>query len=480
VGFEVTRPAALLLAALALAAVALVWLRFPPPLPRVRARLSLALRLLIVGLLLAAIAGLQVRTSPSSQSLMITADLSASVQGALDTEAAAVRQILAARRGDDRAGVIGFARDPQLEAAASTNPQFGEFQSQPNPHYTDVAAALRLAGSLLPGDSRRHIVLISDGRSNLGDPVGQARLLRAEGVRVDVLPLKVPIGAEAFVDHLEAPRTLRQGEQAQVRALLISNTATPATARWYLDRTLIASLELSLESGETTITQTVTPTQPGFHTVRLVIDPVKDTYAENNLGEALIQVLGPSRVLMVEGAEGHADALKAALASVGIDADRVDAKGLPRTPADLAAYQGVVLVNVSAGELGNDAMALLQAAVRDLGMGMVVIGGNNSYGPGGYAGTPIETALPVRIELPQDMQKPPVSVVLVLESTESPQGDQVLRGAAQAVVDQLTPRDRVGITNGVGGGMVLPLAPLSDKAAVKRQIDNLQLGATPS
>src|SRR5260370_14371078 len=120
-------------------------------------------------------------------------------------------------------------------------------------------------------------------------------------------------------------------------------------------------------------------------------------------------------------------------------------------------------------------MALVQASVRDLGTGLVVIGGAESYGPGGCAGTPLETTLPVQIQVPQDMQKPPVAVVLVLESTETGQGDQVLRGAAEAVVDQLTSRDMVGVTNG-GMGVVVPLAPLTDKAAVKHKIDALGLG----
>jgi hypothetical protein len=190
VGFELSRPLVLLgLGLLAIALVVVIWRLMPPPLPRSRARISLGIRVLIVLLLVSAIAGLQVQTSPSSQSLIVAADLSASVQGALDSEAAAVRQILSARRGQDQAGVLSFARDPQLETGLSTNPQFAEFQSQPNPNYTDLAAALRLSGSLLPLDSRRHIVLISDGRGNLGDAVSEARLLRAEGIRVDTMPL---------------------------------------------------------------------------------------------------------------------------------------------------------------------------------------------------------------------------------------------------------------------------------------------------
>jgi len=476
VGFELSRPLFVGAGILALAIIVATWRFFPPPLPPRRARLSLGLRTLVVLLLTAALAGFQVQTTPSNQSLLVAADLSASVQSALDTEAGMVRRLLHQRRGDDRAGVLSFGRDPQVEVNISKDPQFGEFQSQPNPHYTDLAAALQLGGSILPDDSRRHIVVISDGRANLGDAVGEARLLRAEGIRVDTVALPVPIGAEAYVDRLDAPRTLTQGEQADARALIVSNTATHTTVRWYLDRTLVNTTALDLAAGETTLRQTVKPTEPGFHAVRIVIDPVRDTYAENNLGESLIQVVGPPHVLLVENTLGEAASLDAALRSTGIGSATVTPDQLPRSAADLAAYQAVVLVNIPASSLGADGMALLQASVRDLGIGLVVIGGADSYGPGGYAGTALETTLPVQIQLPQDMQKPPVAVMLDLESTENMQGDQILRGAAESVVDQLTARDKVGVTNGTMGNIVVPLGPLTDKAAVKRKIESMGLG----
>ena len=479
-GFELTRPLFLGAGVLALAIIVAIWRIFPPPLPRGRARVSLGLRVLIVLLLTASLAGFQVQTSPSGQSLLVAADLSASVQSALDNEAAAVRRILQQRRGEDRAGVLSFGRDSQVEVNISKDPQFGEFQSQPNPHYTDLAAALQLGGSILPDDSRKHIVLVSDGRANLGDAVSEARLLRAEGVRVDTVALPVPVGAEAYVDRLDAPLTLTQGQQANAQALIVANTATHATVRWYLDRTLLNTVQLDLPVGETIIKQTVTPAEPGFHAVRVVIDAVRDTYAENNLGETLIQVVGPPRVLLVQNTLGDAASLESALHSTGIGTVSITPERLPRSAADLAAYQAVVLVNIPASSLGSDAMALLQASVRDLGTGLVVVGGADSYGPGGYAGTPLETTLPVQIQLPQDMQKPPVAVVLVLESAESGQGDQIVRGAAEAVVDQLTPRDKIAISNGSMGSFVVPLGPLTDKTAVKRQIEAMSLGDPPS
>ncbi len=478
-GFDLTRPLLLGAGVLAIAAVFFTWWRLAPPLPPGRARLSLGLRVLIVLLLTGALAGFELQTTPPEQSVMVLADLSASTQSAVDRETTLVRQILALRHGDDRAGVVSFGRDPQVEVNVGTSPQFAEFETRPNPNYTDLASALQLAESILPSETRRHIVIVSDGRSNLGDAIAEARLLHAAGVRVDAIAVSVPVGAEARVDSLTAAGTVNQGEQARAQAVVVSNTATTATVRWYVDRTLLSTSQVDLAGGETTLTQVVRPVGAGFHTVRVTIDPVLDTYAENNVGETLLQVVGPARVLLVEQADGDAASLESALSSAGILSTTIAPAQLPKSASDLAAYQSVVLVNIPAASLGADGMALLQAATRDLGTGLVVIGGTESYGPGGYAGTTLEATLPVQIELPQNMQKPPVAVMLVLETSESSNGDQVLRGAANAVIDQLTPRDLVGVTNGLGGNIVVPLTQLTDKAKIKSAIAAMQLGDPP-
>ena len=76
--------------------------------------------------------------------------------------------------------------------------------------------------------TRRHVVLMTDGRENVGDAVGEARVLRSEGVRVDVLPLRVPIGPDVRVDSVQVPSTVLPGSRAQATAVLVSNETTTA------------------------------------------------------------------------------------------------------------------------------------------------------------------------------------------------------------------------------------------------------------
>ena len=78
-------------------------------------------------------------------------------------------------------------------------------------------------------------------------------------------------------------------------------------------------------------------------------------------------------------------------------------------PADLptlAQYNSVVLVDVPARQLGNNQMETLQSYVRDLGGGLVAVGGPTSYGVGGYYDTPLEEALPVDMQIKDEKRRP--------------------------------------------------------------------------
>jgi len=104
-------------------------------------------------------------------------------------------------------------------------------------------------------------------------------------------------------------------------------------------------------------------------------------------------------VLIVEGGPDEADALSRALASAEIDVTVVPPPRLSTNLTKLAGYDAIVLVNVPASEIYSDTMDALPVAVRELGRGLVMIGGEQSFGAGGYRLTPVEEALPVDMDL---------------------------------------------------------------------------------
>ena len=94
-------------------------------------------------------------------------------------------------------------------------------------------------------------------------------------------------------------------------------------------------------------------------------------------------------------------------------------EALPTDLAGLAAYDSIVLVDVPRLRLSDRQLSALQVYVRDLGRGLVMIGGPKSYGAGGYAKTPLEESLPVDMGVRDRQKQPDIALVVVIDQSGS-------------------------------------------------------------
>jgi uncharacterized membrane protein len=194
---------------------------------------------------------------------------------------------------------------------------------------------------------------------------------------------------------------------------------------------------------------------------------------QNNEAAAFVNVQGPPRVLVVEGQPGSGHNIIAALLATKIAVTVGTPNDVPTTLEGLAPYSTVILADVPAVELGTARMQALQSFVRDLGHGLIVSGGQSSYGLGDYANTPLEETLPVRMDIPQHKETPSIAVVLIIESLEAPLPVNISKEAAKGVVGLLTPNDQVGISAGYGT-LSIQMQHVTDKAAIDKSIDAMQ------
>jgi len=469
-GFSVLRPVFLALL-LVLPAMYVAWRAWPPPLAARRSRLALVMRALLVALLVLALAGVRVSTLPQKRAVVAVVDLSGSLRDASQQEEQAVRSLQAARGASDAFGVVTFGHDAAVEMPVTDHPeQFDTFQTKPDPNFTDLSGALRLASGLIPEGYARQLVLVTDGLQNLGDAASTVAALRAEGVRVDVYPVGTPPKSEALVLATEAPSELRAGQTLSVNVRLRSTVESTGTLTLFVDDQEVASRPVDLPAGTSAQAFDVAGLGPGLHPIRAELQVKPDTYADNNVGTAAVRVLGQPAVLVLEGTAGEGANVQAALQTTGVKVERRLSAQAPADTTTLGRYDGIVIVNAAADTFPGGSLAAIAASVKELGHGLVTIGGPTSYGPGGWQGTPLEDALPVRMDLPNRKDKPKVAVVLVMETMEDPRADQVVLGAAEAVIDKLGPDDQVGVTDGVRGFLV-PLQPVTDKKAIDAKLE---------
>ncbi|MEJ2210337.1 MAG: VWA domain-containing protein, partial [Anaerolineae bacterium] len=212
---------------------------------------GLGLRCLLLSLLILALAGAQVRRRSDVLTAVFVLDASDSIPAAEQARGEElVRQAIAAMPQGDRAAVVVFGQDALVERLASGDPSLPALASVPVTTRTDVAGALQLAMALFPDEGARRLVLLSDGRENVGRALAQAELAAARDVALAYVPLGAPGGeVEVRLATLDAPPDVRQGERFDLLVEVESTARVGATLRLLEDGRLFHSQEVRLQPG---------------------------------------------------------------------------------------------------------------------------------------------------------------------------------------------------------------------------------------
>jgi uncharacterized membrane protein len=146
-------------------------------------------------------------------------------------------------------------------------------------------------------------------------------------------------------------------------------------------------------------------------------------------------------------------------------------------------YSSIILSNVQAANFTDEQQNEFAAYVKDMGSGLIMTGGPDSFGAGGWIGSPIEKVMPVDFEIKHKRVIPRGALVLIMHSCEIPRGNYWGKEMAKKSVDTISSRDYLGVlayTYSPGGNnWEVPLDFNTNKTAVKAKIDRMQIGDMP-
>ncbi|MCB9149703.1 MAG: VWA domain-containing protein [Caldilineaceae bacterium] len=398
--------------------IALAGPRRPTP---VRFWSGLVLRSLLLLLIILALAGVQLRLPDNTLTTVFVLDQSDSIAAAEKSRGQTlIRQAVEAMPQGDRAAIVIFGQDALVEQLASSQPRLDQLTSAPLTFRTDIESALQLAFALFPDAGAKRLVLLSDGQENLGQALSQTDLAAAQQIAVSFVSLGgAAQGTEVLLGPLDAPADLRQGESFDLGVTMQASAQTDATLRIYGDGSLIHSAAVRLQPGANRVQIPVADLPVGFHRFRAQITPDADTLLQNNEAGAFTVVHGPPSVLLVQGEARNGGQLTEALRAGQMQVTAIAPDQLPTNLDALASYDGVILANVAAEQLPAAGMEALQVYVRDLGRGLLMTGGENSFGAGGYLRTPLEAALPVEMDVRSKEKMPNLALALVVDKSGS-------------------------------------------------------------
>ncbi len=403
-----------------------------------RARMAFLLRGLVLTLLLGALAEPKFSMPATTRHIVWAVDSSQSVgqEGWRNAKGF----IEKTRLPRSQQTLLGFA-----EKVVPMKTFLGEEPPGVGPERTNLARAAQCAVANFPPGRQRLLALITDGRENEGDLKSILPTLKDAGVAVVSIPVEPLNAPNALITGMRLPTEARAGEPFPVEIAVASTLTGPATLEIRHDGLLAATLPATLQNGENRISITQRLSNPGLVTLSATIRAPGDLHPEDDTLTQPLQILGPPRILIVNdsGESRLADALR----SQGILTEIRPGRGAPGNARDFTAFDVIVLEDAPAAELDARQVQALISAVKDFGAGLLMLGGPHSFGPGGYAGTPLEEILPVHSELKQQREEPSVALALVLDRSGSMTGEKMRMATTAAIsaAGQLSDQDLVGV-----------------------------------
>ena len=410
----------------------------------------LVLRSLFFLLIILSLAGFNLRYPVKEETVIFVIDQSASMNQD-ERILPFLREAIKDKRSEDQYAIISVGQEASIEQPLTESKQLTSLGAVVNPHATNLAEGIRLASGLIPSAARGKIVLITDGKETHGHALKEVQLAKERGIRVDAYYLHQELGNEAVLTNIDLPQRLYLGEEYQVKVGIDSTVSTAGTLRLYEGNLEVGQQRVQIEKGTNQFIFQQKSVSEGFHRYRVELDAENDTVQVNNQSFSFSEVSGKPKVLVIEGHEGAASNLSSALEAGNMEIDVKQPELLPKELNDLKQYSSLILADVQATQMKTEDMKRIQAAVRDLGMGLIMTGGSNSFGMGGWFKSPIEEALPVHMDLRSKEELPSLGLVLVIDKSGSMASGmginkmELAKEAAIRATEMLNDKDQVGV-----------------------------------
>jgi len=490
----------------------------------VRKWVAIGVRLTVLLLLILIIAGVRFQRQHDNLDVMVLRDVSRSTEMVTEYPDADLQKSIdnflrgalkeKDKKPDDRMGIISFKETASVDAMPDKELRLETRGIPEPPKGTDASAAIQLGLATLSPDTMHRLLLIWDGNQTEGDIDAAVAAAAAQHIPIDVFKLHYDVRNETMVDRFVAPPLRRENEPFTIDVMLRSTADVPLSGKLTVKHQreggedfLWNARPIVLQPG-LNAEHVLVPAlrSPGVHQFHATFIPDQPTTAQvtvdasaapehqrpviNKDADAFTIVMGKGQVLFVDnfldqdGQRGPGQVLVDALAREGITLRTVAPEQLPSNPVDLQNYDAIILGNVPRDALTADQDALLALYVHDMGGGLVMVGGDHSFGAGGWQGSQVEKIMPVDMDIPAQRQVGKGALVLIMHSCEMPNGNYWGEQCAIKATEALSDRDEIGVISygwGAGGSQWdFPLAEKGDGSKVLASIKQMQLGDMPS
>ncbi len=371
------------------------------------------LRLALIVLITLTLAQPQWRRLADGIDLWVLLDSSVSAEGPMAKGLPEWEKLLEKGRGaQDRIFYLNYAAEVMKRGAE------GAEMYERNQTQTRTAQAVNQALAFAQREGRgrpARILTITDGYAT--EPMtGLAAKLAQQGVELDYRLARESETTDFRVSAMKVPARAQLGEPFLIEIELRGTTDGKVPLTLLRNGRELKTSEVPVQLGSGVIRFTDRLPTAGVAHYEAIIQPEKDAHSGNNRHEAMIEIAGGPRVLLLTNYTN--DPVAETLQRQGFTVEVVTELRSLR-PGQLAGAKCVIFNNVPAFELPSDFLPAMDFYVREQGGGVLMAGGKQSFAAGGYFESPLDALLPVSMELKQEHRKLVVAMAIVMDRSGS-------------------------------------------------------------
>ncbi len=469
---------------------------------------NLSLRALVIAVIVGALIQVVMTSFDSRVATIFLVDTSASFPDeALDEALLQVNAAVESLDENDQVTVIAFAKRPYIVEPDAD----GTYSEIPRPqppqglmgsdstyeegdgptglpagiddddrYGTDISAALRMAYGLFPDDHLKRVVLITDGNETHGDFLAEVNRAADFGIRIFAHNIEFEPPPEVMIQGVDAPENIEMGAPFYLTARIFSTHDDRVNLTLWQNEYRDDEKSVDVPPGVTEVRFETQVYEPGFREFRINMEVEgRDTHEANNQYVHTAHIRGEPRILYIEGEMRSRHYLEGALRNENFDVETRGPGGVPETEEEIDRFDLILLSDVHADQFSERQMSLFDTYVRDMGGGLIMAGGEDSFGPGGWEGTVVEDLMPIHFDGEQRRETPGLAILLVIDRSGSMAEHnrmELAREAARAAVNALEGDAEIGILAFDHEVVTISrIQPVSNRSRILSQINRIQL-----
>lgn len=280
---------------------------------------------------------------------------------------------------------------------------------------TRTNLALQSIAALAKEDKPARVLLFTDGYST--EPLHEATSqLQARGIPVDFRLIRENTQNDFRVARLEFPDRVQAGEPFLLSVTVRGSKDGEVPLTLMRNQQRLTETKVTLTNGVGKVDFTDRIARAGSFEYSAQINPKEDQHTGNNQLSRWIEIIGGPRVLLITRYQD--DPVQKILASLNFTVDVVSEMAL-LSAGKLSGTRAVILNNVPAHEIPKAFLEALPFYVHEQGGGLLMAGGDRSFGSGGYFESAIDPLLPVSMELKSEHRKLAVALAIVMDRSGS-------------------------------------------------------------